>query len=141
SLKRKFHHKPLLASERPVSTVLLHFVVSPGVVAPALGQFDSGDALSWIIFPHSWHGDYHQPANGLEPMALRRRFRDCSKHFQTVLAMQKGDALVTVLCAEAVNNGATRFLGLGGEGEPLIGLVISHNQRVGSSTPTRSCRL
>ena len=71
SLYCKLHDEPLLRAERPVAPVLRDLVIGPGMVAFALRQLDPGDAFSWIVLSHSRHGDPHEPANSLEPMAFR----------------------------------------------------------------------
>jgi hypothetical protein len=53
-------------------------------------------------------------------VAFRGWPSDCRQHFQNVFALQKCDALVAVLGAEAFNDAAARFLCVGCERVPLI---------------------
>src|SRR6516165_8440606 len=87
SLKCKFHNKPLLAPERPISAISSDFVIGPGVMTFALRQLAPRNTPSWIVLPHSWYGGPHQPTDGLEPMALRGWLPDGRQHFQNVFTL------------------------------------------------------
>ena len=127
SLKRKFHDKPLLGTERPMRAVLRDLVIIPGVMPLALGQLNAGDPIGWIVARISLVQRHHISPQIVLIAALRRWFLDCREHLHNVFALKKRDTLFAVLRTETFNDSAARLLRFICERMPLIRSIIHHN--------------